>query len=333
MYAQITVDVLDQTFKISNEMEKRNTLLLITSIVFVFSVIYISTDSLLRRTTNNIVTSEEIEYDLTNEKAAPSKILKEEIETTIQTTTTSPTEGSLKEEEFSTYTEDLNIAESDGAEITTAELAIFATEEERIYRTQIASVDLNRGCLVETKEESNGNQWGILENNNKYLDNTINISLKVETSVNINTECVSNLILKILNDPRGWSTIIDKKFQFTSLDRSDFEIIFATPNTVDKLCAPLTTNGIYSCRRENKVVLNYFRWLVGAKDFGTDLSTYRLYLINHEIGHMLGWGHNACPAEGALAPLMMQQSKSTNGCKPYGWPTYERLSDVFDVQK
>ena len=102
---------------------------------------------------------------------------------------------------------------------------------------------------------------------------------------------------------------------------------------MDKLCAPLTTNGIYSCRRENKVVLNYFRWLVGAKDFGTDLSTYRLYLINHEIGHMLGWGHNACPAEGALAPLMMQQSKSTNGCKPYGWPTYERLSDVFDVQK
>ena len=139
--------------------------------------------------------------------------------------------------------------------------------------------------------------------------------------------------MKILNDPRGWSTIIDKKFQFTSLDRSDFEIIFATPNTVDELCAPLATNGIYSCRRENKVVLNYFRWLAGAKDFGTDLSTYRLYLVNHEVGHMLGWGHNACPAEGALAPLMMQQSKSTNGCKPYGWPTYERLSDIFNIQK
>ncbi len=47
---------------------------------------------------------------------------------------------------------------------------------------------------------------------------------------------------------------------------------------------------------------------------------------------MLGWGHTTCPAEGALAPLMMQQSKSTNGCLPYGWPTYERLESIFDIQ-
>ena len=330
---QITVDVLNQTFKMSNKMEKRNTLLLIASVVFVFCLIYISTDSLIRQTTKNIITSETKEYDLTNKEADQSKIIKETIETTIQPIADALTEETLNEKEFSTYSEELNIAESDGAEITTAELAIFTTEEERQYRTQITSVDLNRGCLVDAEEDGNKDRWSILENNNKYLENTINISLKVEASVSINTECIANLILKILNDTRGWSTIIDKKFQFTNLERSDFEIIFATPNTVDELCAPLSTNGIYSCRRENKVVLNYFRWLVGAQDFGTDLSTYRLYLINHEVGHMLGWGHNACPAEGALAPLMMQQSKSTNGCRPYGWPTYERLSEVFDKQK
>ena len=334
MYLQITIDVSKQSFTISNEMEKRNTLLLITSIAFIFCAIYISTDSLIQKRSNNsIITSVDKEDSHTSEESAQMEILKEIVETTVQTTTTSLIKNQTNEKEFSTYEDGINIAESDGAIITTAELAIFAADEERKIRSQVDSVDLSKGCLVDLKEDTNEDQWKVLQNNNRYLDNTINISLKIETTVDVDATCVSNLILKILNDPRGWATIIDKKFQFTSLDRSDFEIIFATPNTVDELCAPLATKGMYSCRRENRVVLNYFRWLAGAKDFGNDLSTYRLYLINHEVGHMLGWGHNECPAEGALAPLMMQQSKSTNGCKPYGWPTYERLSNIFDVVK
>jgi len=69
----------------------------------------------------------------------------------------------------------------------------------------------------------------------------------------------------------------------------------------------------------------------GAEDFGTDLATYRLYLINHEVGHFLGWGHVGCPAQGALAPLMMQQSVTTNGCIPNGWPLYERLNSIYKI--
>ena len=83
------------------------------------------------------------------------------------------------------------------------------------------------------------------------------------------------------------------------------------------------TNGIYSCRNEEEIIINYFRWENGAVDFGNDMKTYRLYLINHETGHILGWGHTGCPKDGALAPVMMQQSKTTDGCTPYGWPLYE----------
>ena len=97
------------------------------------------------------------------------------------------------------------------------------------------------------------------------------------------------------------------------------------------MCYPLQTNGIYSCRNGNQVVINIFRWLSGAKDFGVDLGTYRLYLINHEIGHLLGWGHTNCPSQNALAPLMMQQSKTTDGCIPNGWPIYERITKIYET--
>ena len=42
-------------------------------------------------------------------------------------------------------------------------------------------------------------------------------------------------------------------------------------------------------------------------------------------------GHVGCPKEGALAPVMMQQSKSTMGCEPYGWPIYEILEKEFGI--
>ena len=88
---------------------------------------------------------------------------------------------------------------------------------------------------------------------------------------------------------------------------------------------------IYSCRNEQQIIINFFRWVNGAIDFGSDLETYRLYLINHEVGHILEWGHVGCPKEGALAPVMMQQSKSTMGCEPYGWPIYEILEKEFGI--
>ncbi len=309
-------------------MEKRNTLLVMSLVIFVFCTIYIGTDLLAP------TIAEKVSDDLTDEEIIQNNDEFNNIPTTtVPTITITAQKESSPEEELVSYNDELNIGESDGAKVAISQLAIFVSEDERKSRTLIESVDLNTGCLDEEKKQDTENQWEVLDNENRYAENTLNISLKVESSVKINIDCVSDMILKILNDPRGWSTIANKKFQFTSFERSDFEIIFATPSTVDELCAPLATNGIYSCRRENKVVLNYFRWLAGAKDFGTDLATYRLYLVNHEVGHMLGWGHTTCPAEGALAPLMMQQSKSTNGCRPYGWPTYERLTDIYNTQK
>ena len=61
-----------------------------------------------------------------------------------------------------------------------------------------------------------------------------------------------------------------------------------------------------------RVFINEARWTRGAMAFNGDLESYRSYAVNHEVGHALGMRHEACPASGAPAPVMMQQSWSTS---------------------
>ena len=220
------------------------------------------------------------------------------------------------------------VPESDGGDIKITSFSIYKTNEEIINSKSVPNVDMTQGCLTENIL-SDDTSWYFADDLKEYKKSLFNISIKVESGLNLELNCLSNMIIGILNDSRGWSTIEDRIFQIVDSENADFNIVFAKPETVDELCYPLQTNGIYSCRNEKNVVINMFRWLSGAKDFGTDLSTYRIYLINHEVGHFLGWGHSDCPSDNALAPVMMQQSKSTDGCLPNGWPIYERIKLLY----
>ena len=220
------------------------------------------------------------------------------------------------------------VPESDGAEIITSSFSIYKTNEEIIDSKSVPNIDMTQGCLTENIL-SDDRLWYFPDNLQEYKKSSFNISIQVESGLNLDINCLSDMIIGILNDPRGWSTIEGRVFQIVSSENADLNIVFANPKTVDELCYPLRTNGIYSCRNEKNVVINMFRWVSGAKDFGNDLSTYRIYLINHEVGHYLGWGHSDCPSDNALAPVMMQQSKSTDECIPNGWPIYERIKLLY----
>ncbi len=200
--------------------------------------------------------------------------------------------------------------------------AIFATSEELLQSQSISYNFLKSGCinrdLVSSEEE-----WVYPLELSEKDDEKINFSLKIESTIKAGPDCMGKLVTSILNDSRGWTNITEKEFVLVSQENADFTFIFSSPEKTDELCAPLETNGIYSCRNEEEVIINFFRWENGAVDFGNDMKTYRLYLINHETGHILGWGHTGCPKDGAIAPVMMQQSKTTDGCLPYGWPLYE----------
>ncbi len=195
----------------------------------------------------------------------------------------------------------------------------------------LGTSELESGCIDPTLiNEDSEDEWVLLNNVNSRDEKKLNYAVKIEPSLGLDPLCIKNLLFLILNNDTGWTNVTDKSFQLTSVEESDYVYIFASPEKTDELCAPIETNSIYSCRNEQNIVLNFFRWQNGAVDFKNDMETYRIYLINHETGHILGWGHVGCPKEGAIAPVMMQQSKGTEGCIPYGWPAYETIKSKFN---
>lgn len=147
--------------------------------------------------------------------------------------------------------------------------------------------------------------------------------VEVERDLDWKPEELAAFIDDTLTDPRGWS----RAHQLVRVEQdADLRIVVATPTTADLLCAPLDTDGRLSCRNGRNVVLNAWRWQHGADAYADDITNYRRYLINHETGHALGFAHATCPADGATAPVMLQQTKSLDGCRANPWPGPTDLS-------
>ncbi|ROT34407.1 DUF3152 domain-containing protein [Micromonospora sp. HM5-17] len=127
----------------------------------------------------------------------------------------------------------------------------------------------------------------------------------------------------ILGDPRGWTAAERVRFQRVGRTAAArFTIFLATPGTSERMCAEagLHTERYGSCHTPGKVILNVARWLTAVPDYGAPIEVYRAYALNHEVGHELGEGHQACPRPGAPAPVMQQQTYGLRGCAPNGWP-------------
>jgi hypothetical protein len=67
------------------------------------------------------------------------------------------------------------------------------------------------------------------------------------------------------------------------------------------------------------VELNVARWTKGVAQVGAPLTAYRQYMVNLEVGHRLGHGHELCPGPRQPAPVM-QQTLGMHGCTPHAWP-------------
>ena len=146
--------------------------------------------------------------------------------------------------------------------------------------------------------------------------------VEVEAATGFDPAEVAAFVDNVLADSRSWSANGSAAVGRTDgpLPAGGFRIIFASPDTVDVLCHPLNTNGYFSCRNGENVVLNAERWTNAVDNWQTSLTEYRQYLVNHEVGHALGFGHRDCPGPGQLAPVMMQQSKTIGACEPNSWP-------------
>jgi Protein of unknown function (DUF3152) len=146
--------------------------------------------------------------------------------------------------------------------------------------------------------------------------------VEVETGTAQSAPAFAAEVDSTLANPASWAGQGRWSLQRVAGDDADFVIRLATPATVDRVCAGagLDTRGYVSCRAGNYVMINLDRWMRAVPEYRGDVVLYRKYVINHEVGHQLGYGHQACPKRGALAPVMQQQTFGLDGCRANGWP-------------
>lgn len=160
----------------------------------------------------------------------------------------------------------------------------------------------------------------------KSVTYTVEVEDGVDTTSFGGDEAFARMVAETLANPKSWTH--DGKFAFTRIDESspekpDFRVSLTSPMTVREGCGydiqleSSCFNPAYfpadGGKAQSRVFINEARWVRGAVPFQGDIGSYRQYLINHEVGHALGFRmHEPCGDNGGLAPIMMQQTFSTS---------------------
>ncbi|WP_433236555.1 DUF3152 domain-containing protein [Streptosporangium sp. CA-135522] len=141
--------------------------------------------------------------------------------------------------------------------------------------------------------------------------------VEVERGLPFDARAFADEVHRILNDRRSWGF----RFQRVARGPVKIRVSLSSPAMTDRRCRPMITFGALSCWNGGRAVINATRWNIGTRGYGRDVASYHEYVINHEVGHGLGHGHEPCPGPGRRAPVMLQQTKSLYGCRPNPWPS------------
>ena len=159
--------------------------------------------------------------------------------------------------------------------------------------------------------------------------------LQVENGVRgVDLKQFATVVMQALSNRQSWAGTGHVALQRVSGGQVNFHISLTSAMTVRSLCGyslPVET----SCYAgsDSRVVLNVARWVRGAKVYASDLATYRIYAVNHEVGHALGHNHAHSCLKNGLAPVMMQQTigaRTASGqiCEANPWPYPTGVSDA-----
>jgi hypothetical protein len=149
--------------------------------------------------------------------------------------------------------------------------------------------------------------------------------VEVEDGIAVDGPAFAEAVRGTLADPRSWGHGGRMSFQqvgatAAAAQQYDFKVTLISPGNMERYCPGVGTGGYTSCRYGERAVINLARWATAVPYYEGDIGTYRHYVINHEVGHALGNGHQRCPAPGAVAPVMQQQTLGLQGCVKNAWP-------------
>lgn len=157
----------------------------------------------------------------------------------------------------------------------------------------------------------------------KVFTYTVEVEDGIDTGSFGGDEGFAQMVSETLGNPKSWTH--NPQFAFVRVDGSapdvkpDFRVSLTSPMTVREGCGyeiPLESscyNPVYGPDVQPRVFINEARWVRGAVPFQGDVGSYRQYLVNHEVGHAIGYQHHEpCDKNGGLAPVMMQQTFSTS---------------------
>ncbi|MFV2017703.1 DUF3152 domain-containing protein [Micromonospora sp. LOL_023] len=152
----------------------------------------------------------------------------------------------------------------------------------------------------------------------------------VEVGAGEDVEAFGEIVDRTLADPDSWTAGGQWRLQRVPDQAGhDFTVYLATADTAYQMCqagfVDIRIDGrpYTSCRAQGRVIINLDRWRLSVEHFvaaAVPLDVYRAYVLNHEVGHELGHGHEQCPGAGEPAPVMMQQTLFLNGCVANPWP-------------
>lgn len=155
----------------------------------------------------------------------------------------------------------------------------------------------------------------------KTFTYTVEVEDGLDTASFGGDEGFARMVSETLANPKSWTH--NAQFAFLRVDNDsegppDFRVSLTSPLTIREGCGydiPLEAscfNPAY-LGDQARVFINEARWVRGATSFQGDIGSYRQYVVNHEVGHAIGYRqHEPCPENGALAPIMMQQTFSTS---------------------
>jgi hypothetical protein len=149
--------------------------------------------------------------------------------------------------------------------------------------------------------------------------------VEVEDGIDVDGAGFATAVQTTLGDPRSWGNGGRMSFQRVGAAEAaagqfEFRVSLISPGNMETYCPGVGTGGYTSCRYGDRAVINLARWATAVPDYQGDIATYRLYVVNHEVGHVLGNGHQPCPGAGQVAPVMQQQTLGLEGCVKNAWP-------------